>query len=432
VPESILEDDAGSRARPYSSPMRPTVAPQRSLDRLAAGVADSPLLVDGLIALGLTALSLITVIGGARDIGQIEPVSLVLLVLQTLPLLLRRRFPVAVFVVTLTATVVHVVFATAAINTTIGSLVALFTVAERHDRRGSGLAALAAGAAIGILIVAKAGLPAGLSGFVQSELSVFVVWVLGTWARERRRYVGTVEERALRAEREREALAERAVADERERIAREMHDVVTHHVSVIVIQAGAGLRALDRRPEDARAALAAIDASGRRALADMRRMLGILGRAPGAVPGTAGGVSDEALAPMPGLDRLGELLEHVRSAGLPVELAVRGDPRPLDQGVELAAYRIIQEALTNSLKHARGARAHVTVEYEARALELCVDDQGGSGDRGIAESGGHGHGLIGMRERVALFGGRLETGPTGTGFRISARLPLDPPPAAGA
>jgi signal transduction histidine kinase len=412
--------------------MRPTVASPRSLDRLAAGIADSPLLVDGLIALGLTALSLITVIGGAGDIGQIEPTSLVLLLLQTLPLVLRRRFPGAVLAVTLSATVVHVMFATAAINSTIGSLVALFTVAERYDRRASSIAALTSGAAIGLLIIGLAGLPAGLSGFVQSELSVFVAWLLGTWARERRRYVGTVEERARRAEREREARAERAVADERERIAREMHDVVTHHVSVIVIQAGAGLRALDRRPEDARAALAAIDASGRRALADMRRMLGILGRGPGSAPASAGGVPDEALAPMPGLDRLGELLEHVRAAGLPVEVSVRGDPSPLDQGIELAAYRIIQEALTNSLKHARGARARVTVQYEPRSLEVLVVDEGGAGDRGLAGAGGPGHGLIGMRERVALFGGRLEAGPTGTGFRILARLPLDPQPQTGA
>ena len=146
---------------------------------------------------------------------------------------------------------------------------------------------------------------------------MFVVWLIGTWAQERRRYIGTVEERAARAEREREQRAALAVAEERERIARELHDVVTHHVSVIVIQAGAALRALDRRPADARAALEAIDGSARAALTDMRRMLGILG--PGAGPARQDGAgavtADEALAPMPGLDRLGELLEQVRAAG---------------------------------------------------------------------------------------------------------------------
>jgi signal transduction histidine kinase len=391
-------------------------------------VAANPLLVDGLIALGLTLLSAITVLGGAQDIGQIAPVSLVLLLLQTVPLVLRRRFPMAVFVVTMGATVIHALFATDTINSTIGSLVALYTVAEHDDRRRSALAAAVSGVAIAVLIVGRAGIPAGLSGLVQSELSIVAVWVLGTWARERRRYLGTVEERALRAEQEREARAERAVTEERERIAREMHDVVTHHVSVIVIQAGAGLRALDRRPEDARAALTAIDGSGRQALADMRRMLGIVGR-PAEATADRGDASD-ALAPMPGLDRLGELVEHVRHAGLPVEVAVAGEPRPLDPGVELAAYRIIQEALTNSLKHARGARARVDVRYQPRVLEVAVEDVGGRGDGGIAMPG-PGHGLIGMRERAALFGGELEAAPTRRGFRVVARLPLDSRAGAG-
>ena len=219
-------------------------------------------------------------------------------------------------------------------------------------------------------------LPQGLSGLVQTNLTIFAVWVLGTWAKERRAYVGTVEERASRLEREREQRDAQAVAEERERIARELHDVVTHHVSVIVIQAGAGLRALEKRPAEAGKALAAIDSTGRLALADMRRMLGILGT-PGPVGEIvgAGDATTDPLAPMPGFDRLGELLEQVRATGLPVELAVEGDPRRLDPGIELSAYRIIQEALTNTLKHARGATAQVRVRYGTAELDIDVDDR---------------------------------------------------------
>jgi signal transduction histidine kinase len=240
-------------------------------------------------------------------------------------------------------------------------------------------------------------------------------------------YVGTVEERASRAEREREERAHRAVADERERIARELHDIVTHHVSVIVIQAGAARRALQRRPDDAAQAIDAIDSTGRLALADMRRMLGILGTTP-AAPAHAT-AETQALEPLPRLERLGQLIESVRAAGLPVELRVEGERRPLDPGVELSAYRIVQEALTNTLKHANGARASVTVRYEPSALEVRVADDG-TGTAATAALDTGGRGLVGMRERVALFGGTLEAGPDGRGFRVAARLPLDPGPAA--
>jgi signal transduction histidine kinase len=277
-------------------------------------------------------------------------------------------------------------------------------------------------------------MPAGLSGLTQSLLTVFVVWLVGTWAQERRRYIGTVEERAARAEREREQRAAAAVTEERERIARELHDVVTHHVSVIVIQAGAGLRALDRRPADARAALEAVEASGRRALADMRRMLGILGPSAQPAPALAGqppgGSGDTAppFAPMPGLDRLGELLEQVRTTGQRVELTVTGTPRQLDPGLELSAYRIVQEALTNILKHAAGGHATVAIRYEPAALVIEVVDDGGR-ERpraSLGHEGEPGHGLVGMRERVAMFGGDFEAGPRGRGFRVLARLPTDP------
>ena len=311
----------------------------------------------------------------------------------------------------------------------------MYTVAELCDRRQSAAALVGVGVSVGALIIGKGGVPGGLSSLIQSELVIVIVWLLGSWSRERREHLDVAEKRALLAEREREVQAERAVAEERTRIARELHDVIAHHVSVIVIQAGAGLRSIDRRPAEARGALIAIDENGRRALADMRRMLGVLGR--GETPASESGAivpgtdPTDGLAPMPSMDRLGELLEHVRAAGMPVELAVTGDPRPLDPGVELSAYRIIQEALTNSLKHARGARARVDVRYEPAALEVEVQDDGGQAARDgnrAAVPAGTGHGLIGMRERAALFGGRLEAGPVGRGFRVAAWLPLEPQP----
>jgi signal transduction histidine kinase len=386
----------------------------------------NPLLIDGLIAAGLTALSIATLLAGARDIGAYHPASVALLLIQTVPLVFRRVAPIPVFLVSGTATIAHALLAEDSLNTTLGSLIALFTVAERHDRRTSIVAALALGGAMGVLIAYRGGLPGALGSLVQTELAVLAAFTLGVWAHERRAYIGTVEERATRAEHEREERARQAVVEERERIARELHDVVTHHVSVIVIQAGAARRALDRRPADVKAAIDAIDATGRQALADMRRMLGILGRSD-----TSGDVDPaEAREPMPALDRLGSLMESVRAAGLPVELSVEGEPRPLDPGVELSAYRIVQEALTNTLKHAHGARARVSVRYEPAALELrVVDEGGGAPATAVADSGGHG--LIGMRERVALFGGSLEAGPAEGGFRVAARLPLDAPAAAG-
>ena len=397
----------------------PLAAPPR--DDLRSRLARNPLVVDSLIAAALTLLSLFTIAGGALDFGQTNALGLTLALLQTVPLVLRRVFPVAVFAVTISALGGHAMLAGDSFNSSLGSLVALYTVAELCSRRVGIAAAVVAASVISFVIVYRVGVPAGLSGLVQSLLTVFVVWLVGTWAQERRRYIGTVEERADRAESEREARAARAVTEERARIARELHDVVTHHVSVIVIQAGAALLALDRRPEDARTALEAIDGSGRTALADMRRMLGIL------APDRVGG-GDAVPAPMPGLDRLGELLEQVRGAGLRTELSVVGTPRPLDAGVELSAYRIVQEALTNTLKHAPDARAAVTIRYGLDALEVEVVDDGGSGrasNGSLAHPGDPGQGLIGMRERVAVFGGTLEAGPHGAGFRVAARLPVD-------
>lgn len=384
-----------------------------------------PWLVDATIALGLSALSLITVASGASAAGGSDPLSLTLLLLETLPLIVRRRWPIPVFGITLAATAGHALLAEGQIvNESLGALVALFTVAERYNRRVSVAAALLAAATFAAVIFSKsAGAQIAVTGFLSTMLAVIVVLALGDWSHTRRRYSAAIEENARLQEAEREERSRRAVEDERERIARELHDIVTHHVSVIVIQAGAGLTALDRRPERARSALEAIDRTSREALTDMRRMLGILGDTrDGSDPATPGDATRE---PMPRLERLGRLIEEVRSAGLPVELSLDGARRPLDAGVELAAYRIVQEALTNALKHARGARARVRIAYEPRAIDIEVTDEGGTGHRDTGEGDGGGRGLIGMRERVALYGGDFEAAPTPTGFRVHARLPIE-------
>jgi signal transduction histidine kinase len=220
-----------------------------------------------------------------------------------------------------------------------------------------------------------------------------------------------------RAERERmlvdehETRTAEAIADERARIARELHDVVAHAISVIVLQARGGRRMLDDEPEETRTALDAIERAGEQALAEMRRLLGMLRAA------------DEraALVPQPGLARLGELVDEVAAAGLPVDVHVEGESRELPPGIDVSAYRIVQEALTNALKHAGPARATVVVTYTPTALELEVADDGS----GPGVVGGTGHGLVGIRERVGVYGGEVQAAsdPDG-GFRVRARLPL--------
>jgi len=215
----------------------------------------------------------------------------------------------------------------------------------------------------------------------------------------------------VRARRDRVAEQERrAVADERARIARELHDMVTHNVSVMVVQAAAGNEVFDQHPEQARTAFRAVEETGRRALGELRRLLDVV-------------ADDESAGydPQPGLRRLDELVDSVRATGLGVELTVEGTPRELSPALELSAFRIVQEALTNTLRHAGASRASVRVSYEPDALELEVADDGVGG--GSTEGG---RGLVGMRERVALFGGDLATGARpGGGFAVRARMPLE-------
>jgi signal transduction histidine kinase len=242
-------------------------------------------------------------------------------------------------------------------------------------------------------------------------LLVLLPWVTGMYLRTRRLYVAELRERAVRAEAEREQRAREAVADEQRRIARELHDAVAHAMSVMVVQAEAAEEMLGVDPEKARVPVQRIQSVGRDGLAEMRRLLAVLrtGESPGK-------------APQPGLAQLDVLAEEIRSAGLPVELTVEGQPRPLPVGVDISAYRIVQEALTNVLRHARATHVDVRLRY-GDTLELDVEDDG----IGVLTATNGGHGLVGMRERVGLYGGTLEAGPVATGFRVRATLPLEAP-----
>jgi signal transduction histidine kinase len=242
-----------------------------------------------------------------------------------------------------------------------------------------------------------------------------IVWILGVWIigriiLGRRRRIDELEALTLELEEQRELQAQAAVAVERGRIARELHDVIAHNVSMMVVQAGAAARVLVGEQPDVRAALEAVEGTGRETVDEMRRLIGVVRSDDGL-----------ALAPQPTLADLERLVANVREAGLAVALRIEGSPVPLPPGIDLSAYRIVQEALTNALKHAGEARASVVVRYGKSAVEVEVSDDGD----GSGAGGGSGQGLIGMRERVALWGGELEAGRRdGGGFAIRARLPV--------
>ena len=237
-------------------------------------------------------------------------------------------------------------------------------------------------------------------------------WSIGRAVRQRTMLAAELHEAALRAEEQHEQDAARAVAEERRRIAREMHDLVGHSVSVMVVQAGGARRILDRDPDRAIEAAIRIEQTGRAALAEMRRLLGLMGPS-----------ETDQFAPQPTLAGLGGLVQRARDAGLPVGLRVDGEPRELPAGAELAAYRVVQEALTNAIKHAGRAPTEVVVRWDPEALEIVVSDTG-RGASPPAEGGG-GHGLVGMRERVRVYGGELTALPRPDGgFVVRARIPL--------
>ncbi|MGW5778147.1 sensor histidine kinase [Streptomyces sp. NPDC003863] len=344
----------------------------------------------------------------------VEAWEVVAALLTALPLVLRRRFPLAVYwVVTVASVVLHLGDAAddATRTTFAAGLVAAYSAAMHSPHRKSVAASLLAGALLYAVFP--------LVPDVDSDLVPLLV-LLPLALASHGVHLWRQRERVLREEQE--AALRRAVEAERSRIARELHDVVTHNVSMMTIQAGAARTVLAASPELAREAMLAVEAAGRTAMSELRHVMGLLTMAADGPDPAA----DVALAPQPGLDRLTELTDRVRSSGVPVEVAVRGVPVELPAGVDLAAYRVVQEALTNALKHADGARVSVTVEYGAGRLWVEVSDTGGRRRRS-AEPGG-GHGLLGLRERLAVYGGTLDAGsrPHG-GYRVCAVIPWEVP-----
>ena len=331
-----------------------------------------------------------------------------------LPLFARRRFPFAAPAV-YWLLAVAVSFGDGLLLAFIGSLgvVGLASAFLLGNLRNP----LKAGAGLVIVLVATVVVVYNIPGtqtigdYVFIPLRFAVAWVAGYALRERAERAEAAEERATHAERERESAARVAVAEERSRIARELHDIVAHAVSVMVLQVGAVRHKLPDASAEDRDALKGVERAGRTALAEMRRLLAAMRRE-----------GDEAeLVPQPGLDGLDSLLDEVGRAGLPVELHVDGKPFPLPRGIDLSAYRIVQEGLTNALRHAHASDADVTVRYRPDELEIEVRDNG----FGSATSDGLGHGLIGVRERVKIYGGKMSAGTAvDGGFVLSTRLPL--------
>ena len=373
--------------------------------------------MDALIALLAIAGALELVI--ARNSPSDPPtdlwVSVILLAVLVAPIFARRRFPfggAAAYWVLAAA----ISFYDGQLIPFIGSLgvVGLATAFMLGNLRnglkaGIGLALVTVG-----IVVVVYNIPGETtaSNYVFITLRFVVAWLAGYALRERAQQAEAAELRALHAEREREAAARVAVAEERARIARELHDIVAHAMSVMVLQVGAVRHKLPAALEDDSEALLRVERAGRTALAEMRRLLGAMRR-------DGDGLE---LAPQPGLDGLDSLLEDVGRAGLPVRLHVDGDPFPPPRAIDLSAYRIVQEGLTNALKHAHASHADVIVRYRPDELEVEVVDDGA----GAVAGDGLGHGLVGIRERVKIYGGEMSAGtaPAG-GFVLSARLPVD-------
>jgi signal transduction histidine kinase len=340
----------------------------------------------------------------------------------TLPLAVRRRLPL------LTALVVSVAFVVGRqvldVSEPVVSVLAVYFAlysAARHGRRPWRTPALLVASAVVMGEVVDEALfadgidPGPVAWFllVYNAVSLAAPWWLGSTMRVRHQREQELIAQTVELEREREDNARRAVFEERVRVARELHDVVAHHVSVMGIQAGAARRVLDRRPDAAAEALVAIETASRQAVAEMDRLLGFLRRDGETDPRT----------PQPGISDLDGLVADVGRAGLAVELTVADLPPDVPRTVEVSAYRIVQEALTNTLKHSGSARASVRVRVRADALEVDVDDDGSPTVPAEADAGGHG--LIGMRERVGLHGGQLRAGPRPDGgFAVRAQLPL--------
>lgn len=404
------------------------------VQRAVALVRRHPTAADGVLGLVLFALALPILIDPNPvvfpDVREADALGVVLVAAMTLPLTWRRRQPVVVLAVAIVAIVPFLALNYADSTATLGGLIALYSVGAHCERRRALLAAsLAFVPFAGILIAGIAWegeqLPPAVA--ISNVLTYVGAFAIGDAFRSRRAYVAELQLRLDTAERLRDEEAAGAVAAERARIARELHDVVAHGMSVMVVQATAARRVLDRRPDQAAEALRAIEQTGRESMAEMRHLLGVLrDEAAG-----AGGADGDAmrLAPQPGLAVLPDLVASWSDAGLPVHLDL-GGCESLPAGPDLAAYRIVQESLTNVAKHAGpvdDVRVSVHCDGEALTVTVTDDGRGAAADPGTGEQG---YGLIGMHERAGLYGGDVTAGPrAGGGWVVRARLVVPGPTA---
>jgi signal transduction histidine kinase len=364
-----------------------------------------------------------------RNTGLHQPHDVVLFValcLASLPLPTRRRYPLHVLIVVTCALAAVVVIGQNIANTPIVAL-PIYTVAARYERRISLVALCAVGlaflAALGIGSILRYATVQVMADQVSSNVIVAVAaWFVGDSVRSRRAYVTGLSLQAEERQRRELELAQSLVAEERLEIARELHDIVAHSLSVIAIQSGVGGHVLDMQPEEARKALAAVESTSRSALEELRRVLEVLRRDD---PG------EPSLLPTPGLADIDRLLAQCQAAGLTVTYQLRGRLAPMSPSLDLSVYRIVQEALTNVTKHAGTAQATVEITFDDEAVSINVADNGALHRNGAVLAPGQGdatkahHGIIGMRERAAMFGGSLTAGPRPEGgFEVFARLPF--------
>lgn len=334
-----------------------------------------------------------------------------LVVLSALPLVARRSHPLVAFVVVLAAAVAIGENDTSWINVLTCVIAAYSAIVHSRHRAGAVTVLVLAAVLAGI---AFRDLAPVLPGWSSPGVVLLVAGALAGLIRFWRRELATSRERYERLEHAQKEATRRAVDEERARIAAELHDIVTHNVSVMVIQAGAARTVMDMAPERSKEALLAVEAGGRAAMAELRHVMGLLAASHHEGP--------DGLEPQPGLGQFEALVERVRAAGLPVAVTVALPPHALPPGVDLAAYRVVQEALTNTIKHAPGAEASVAIGCSGDWLEIEVNDTGGA--REALPMAGNGRGLVGLRERLALYGGELAAGPTlAGGYRITARVP---------
>ena len=379
----------------------------------------NPLVVDALIAIAFASLAVVEIQSAAESqegFRDSDGLGALLVLAQTLPLAVRRVAPLGSLAAITAAIGMHAALGYDDIQAgTFASLVGVSSAAYVTDNRRALVAALLAAVGIGVFYATTR---ASFDGFEIVGIGGLWLagWIAGSVFRIRRRHTAAVERRAEVLEQDSEARAREAVADERGRITRELHDIIGHTLNLIVVQAGAARTVFKSRPDQALESLNAIETTARQSLSDMERMLGILRPPEAEAP---------PYSPQPGLGQVDRLAEQFSVAGLPMEVNVAGEPHKLPTSLDLTAYRIVQEALTNALKHAGPARARVAISYLADKLELdIVDDGQGPGDDG--HNAGGGRGLIGMRERVSLFGGELDVGPAAEGgFRVHASLPLE-------